>query len=123
MKNFDYIVENESIDGFVGFDDGYYANYPCMKSGYSFAYAASFGNAHFSNSNYLILDQRLASFKAIGLREDKMFSYVKNHVNVPVERVLNPTLLLEVSTYDQLAEHRLEQKNICFFIPEDIIQK
>ena len=90
------------IDEFKGFDDGYYANYPCMK-GRSVAYAASFGDSHFTEADYRTLNDRLANFKAIALRENEMLGYVKEHAKVPVARVIDPTLLLTAADYDTIA--------------------
>lgn len=93
------------IDEFNGFDDGYYANYPEMKN-HSVAYAASFGDSQFDDLSYAVLNNRLNNFNAIGLRENKMLSYVREHVNVPAERTIDPTLLLSSDDYDQLATER-----------------
>lgn len=113
-ENFGDIVADEKLDGFVsgsdtifcvdefGIDDGYYANYPCMK-GNAVAYAASFGDSHFTDETYKLLNERLQNFKAIGLREEQWVPYVRDHVNVSVEKVLDPTLLLRREDYDQLA--------------------
>lgn len=114
-ENFDSCVAAEGLDGFVcgsdtifcidefkGFVDGYYANYPCMR-GRSVAYAASFGDSHFTPADYETLDRRLANFKAIGLRENQMLPYVKAHAAVPAARVVDPTLLLGPSDYDAIA--------------------
>ncbi len=114
-ENFCECVGREGLDGFVcgsdtifcidefkGFDDGYYANYPCMR-GRSVAYAASFGDVHFAPSDYPVLDARLANFKAIGLRESQMLPYVKAHTAVPCARVVDPTLLLSREDYDAIA--------------------
>lgn len=112
--NFDDVVVDEGIDGFVcgsdtifcidefGVDDGYYANYPCMKRRVV-AYAASFGDSHFTDETYKLLNERLQNFKAIGLRENQWVSYVRDQVKVPVEKVLDPTLLLRREDYDQVA--------------------
>lgn len=88
------------IDEFGGFDDGYYANYDDMKNGYTVAYAASFGDISLTEDTCRILNHRLQNFKAIGLREDTLLSYVKEHVKVPVRQVADPTLLLTSSEYD-----------------------
>ena len=113
-ENFNDVLADEEVDGFVcgsdtifcvdefGIDDGYYANYPCMK-GNSIAYAASFGDSHFTDETYKLLNERLQNFKAIGLRENQWVKYVRDHVKVPVEKVLDPTLLLQCEDYDQLA--------------------
>ena len=89
-----------------GFDDGYYANYPCMR-GNSVAYAPSFGDPHFSDEDYVKLNERLQNFKAIGLREQMMVPYVRDHVTVPVEKVIDPTLLLSQDDYDAIAAERI----------------
>ena len=67
------------LDGFIcgsdtifcpdefGFDDGYYANYDCMKNSYSVAYAAkAFGDPHFTDETFPVLNERLKNFKAFG---------------------------------------------------------
>lgn len=93
------------IDEFKGCDDGYYANYPVMK-GRSVSYAASFGDSHFDEESYAVLNERLKNFKAFGLRENQMLSYVREHVNVPAERTIDPTLLLTSEDYDKLASEQ-----------------
>ena len=89
-----------------GIDDGYYANYDCMR-GNSVAYAASFGDPHFTDETYPILNERLKNFKAFGLRENLMIPYVKEHTDVPVKKVIDPTLLLTSPDYDKIAEKRI----------------
>lgn len=96
------------IDEFKGFDDGYYANFECMK-GRSVAYAASFGDSHFTQADYETLNKRLLNFKAIGLRENQMVSYVAANTDVPVQRTVDPTLLLTDKDYDSIATERLEK--------------
>lgn len=121
-KNFNDVLPEESLDGFVcgsdtifcidefkGFDDGYYANYPAMQRR-SISYAASFGDSHFNEQTYEILDKRLKNFKAIGLRENQMLSYVREHVNVPAARTIDPTLLLTSEDYDALVGRRQYEK-------------
>lgn len=120
-ENFEDVVRDEALNGFIcgsdtifcidefkGFDDGYYANYPCMKNGYSVAYAASFGDAHFDEFTYAILDERLKNFRALGLREANMLPYVKAHTSVPTQRVLDPTLLLTAEDYAPIIAPPLE---------------
>ena len=121
-ENFQDIVEQETLDGFVcgsdtifcidefgGFEDGYYANYPCMK-GRSVAYAASFGDAHFTPDTFATLRDRLQNFKALGLRESAMLPFVRESVSVPVQRVLDPTLLLTAEDYAPITAGRQERQ-------------
>lgn len=115
-ENFNDIISEENIDGFVcgsdtifcidefGFDDGYYSNYDCMKNGYSISYAASFGDAHFDNDTYKILNNRLRNFNAIGIREDAFVPYVKEHTDVEVQRCIDPTLLLDKEEYTKIEQ-------------------
>jgi len=125
--NFNEIMEDENIDGFVcgsdtifcmdefGFDDGFYANYTCMQ-GKSVAYAASFGDPTLSEENCKILNERLQNFKAFGLRENLMIQYVKDHTNVPVQRVIDPTLLLTSEDYDSIAvQNQINEKYLLLY--------
>jgi hypothetical protein len=126
-ENFNDIVSDERIDGFVcgsdtifcidefDFDDGYYANFNCMR-GKSVAYAASFGDSHFDSQSYSILNKQLQNFKAIGLREEQMLPYVSDKVQVPTEKVVDPTLLLTYKDYDTIATERLiKEKYILLY--------
>lgn len=121
-ENFHDVVREEALDGFVcgsdtifcidefgGFDDGFYANYPCMQKR-SVAYAASFGDAHFSPEDRQILAQRLRNFRAIGLRENTLLAFAAEQAGVPVRRVLDPTLLLTAREYDGLAASRQAER-------------
>lgn len=128
-ENFNEIVNDENLDGFVcgsdtifcilefhGFDDGYFANYDCMKNGYSVSYAASFGDAVFDEETFPVLNDRLQNFKALGLRENTLIDYVRDHVSVPVKQVIDPTLLMTSEDYDRIAEKRLiEEKYILLY--------
>ena len=107
------------IDEFEGFDDGYFANYDCMKKN-SVAYAASFADSHFEQDDYQKLNERLKNFNAIGLRENQMIPYVASHVDVPVQRVIDPTLLLTSNEYDKIADERLENEKHAFRAVKDL---
>jgi len=90
------------IDEFNGFDDAYFANEPFMRER-SVAYAASFGDAHFGDAEYVTLNSRIRNFKAIGVRENRLIPYLLEHASCPVERTVDPTLLQTVSAYDSIA--------------------
>lgn len=121
-QNINNIVNDESIDGFVcgsdtifcpdefGFDDGYYANYESMK-GKAVSYAASFGDPHFTDESYGLLDERIKNFKALGIRENQMIPYLKNKTDIPVKRVLDPTLLLDGKEYEEIISERTRKKD------------
>lgn len=129
-ENFEDAAINEKLDGFVcgsdtifcidefgGFDDGYYANYSCMKNGYTVAYAASFGDAHFDEKTYKILYEKLNNFKYIGIRENSMLPLIQENVPVPAQRVIDPTLLLEPDEYDCItADKQEEEKYLLLYV-------
>ena len=118
--NFESVTDE--VDGFVcgsdtifcteefGFDDGYYGNYECMKNGYTVAYAASFGDPNFDEATYPILNERLGNFKALGIRENLMIPYVCANTKVPVQRVLDPTLLLLPEEYAGIVGENVREK-------------
>lgn len=126
-ENFNNVVAEEKLDGFIcgsdtifcpdefGFDDGYYANYSVMK-GNSVSYAASFGDPHFTVETYRILDERIKNFKALGIREYQMVPYLKANTSVPVQRVIDPTLLLDVSEYETITEEpTIQEKYLLLY--------
>lgn len=120
-ENFAACLKDENLTGFIcgsdtifcvnefGIDDGFYANYPCMQ-GRSIAYAASFGDAKFSQEDEAVLQKRLGNFRAIALRENMMLSYVQHHVDVPAQRVIDPTLLLDVEDYAPITADKQEEE-------------
>lgn len=125
--NFDKVVSDEKLDGFVcgsdtifcpdefGFDDGYYANYSIMR-GRSVSYAASFGDPHFTEETYKILNERLQNFKALGIREEQMIPYLKQHTDILVQRVVDPTLLLNADEYERItADRQCKEKYILLY--------
>lgn len=119
-QNFDRLMKDEGVSGFIcgsdtifcidefGFDDGYYANYPCMQKR-AISYAASFGDAHFTEETYPMLNVRLQNFRALGIREEQMLPYVKQHTSVPAQRVVDPTLLLTAEDYKAITAPRQEK--------------
>lgn len=121
-ENFNDVCSDEGIDAFVcgsdtifcvdefGIDDGYYANYPCMRDGYAVSYAASFGDSHFTEETYALLNARLSNFKAIGIRESGMLPYIREHTAVRAEKVVDPTLLLERKDFERIEAPRIENE-------------
>jgi hypothetical protein len=89
------------IDESNGFDDGFFANYDCMKNN-AIAYAASFGDTNITDEQYVTLSSRIKNFKAIGLRESKMLNYVQTQTDKMVEKTIDPTLLLTAEDYNEI---------------------
>lgn len=116
-KNLNESLERESLNGYVvgsdtvfcieefKLDSGYFANYPCMR-GKSVSYAASFGDSRFTDETYRKLNTLLHNFKALGIREEGMITYLKEQVKYPVSQTIDPTLLLSSKDYDELIGER-----------------
>lgn len=120
-ENFETCREKERLDGFIcgsdtifcvdefGVDDGFYANYPCMRER-TIAYAASFGDAHFNPETTEKVRKRMRNFRAVALRENAMLPFVQSAVQVPCGRVIDPTLLLEPEDYETITAEKQEQE-------------
>lgn len=124
--NFDEISK-EKLDGYVcgsdtifcpdefGVDDGYFANYYPMQ-GHSVAFAASFGDPTMTVEVSKQINERLRNFKAIGLRENLMIPYVKRQTEAPVQKVIDPTMLLTPEEYESITEDRIiEEKYLLLY--------
>lgn len=120
-------ISKEKLYGFVcgsdtifcpdefGVDDGYFANYVPMQ-GHSVAYAASFGDPTMTDEVSEQINERLKNFKAIGLRENLMIPYVEGRTDVPVQKVIDPTLLLTPEEYKPITEDRIiEEKYLLLY--------
>ena len=91
-QNFNDISMDENITGFVCGSDTIF----CIDE--------------FGGFDDQKLNEKLKNFNAIGLRENQMIPYVASHVDVPVQRVIDPTLLLTSNEYDKIADERLENE-------------
>lgn len=121
-ENFNESLKAEGLDGYIcgsdtiwcirefkGFDDGYFANFEAMKNSHTISYAASFGDVDFTEAELDVLADRMSNYKAISVRENVNMDFIKKSVSddVTVERVLDPTLLLKGSEYEEITEKRL----------------
>ena len=121
-RNFDRSKLDEQLDGYIvgsdaiwmtdffGEDDGFWGNFDSMKTSNTLAYAASFGESVMTGEKLDFLIDRIGNFKAIGLRENRHFDFIKEHTSVDVERVVDPTLLLHVEDYASITDERLIQE-------------
>lgn len=128
-EDFDDSFAAEGLDGYVcgsdtifcirefdGFDDGYYANYPVMR-GNSVSYAASFGDVDWTDEEHATLLERLSNFRALGIREGGAdLEWVKANVDVPSQRVLDPTLLLTGADYATItADAQMDEPYVLLY--------
>ena len=91
-----------SIEYFGSFDNAFFGNHLCMKNSYTISYAASFGETVFSKTTREQMLNRMKNFKMVGVRESLEIDTIRETVDVPVERVLDPTFLLSIDAYKKL---------------------
>jgi hypothetical protein len=87
-----------------------------MKDGRSVAYAASFGDTDINAIDTDKLNSLLANFQYIALRESTFVDYTASHVNVPVRRVVDPTVLLTAGDYSEIvAPRQVDEKYLLMY--------
>ncbi|RSX56685.1 polysaccharide pyruvyl transferase family protein [Bifidobacterium samirii] len=89
------------------------------------AYAASMGGHISDKQADPALAERYrtltAGYRAIGVREDDAREYLAPLADVPVERVLDPTMLLDVADYERLRAPRIPDGPYLFYYAIDSI--
>lgn len=102
-----YVVGSDTVFCLEEFklDNGYFANHETMRH-HSVSYAASFGDSRFDEQSFAKLNLLLKNFKALGIREYDMIPYIKEHVDCPVARTIDPTLLLTKEDYAEITAPR-----------------
>lgn len=79
----------------------YFFDFLADNSSLRIAYAASFGHEFWelSDNQTRICKHLVASFKAVSVREDSAVQLCHEHLNIDVQHVLDPTMLLFSSEY------------------------
>ncbi|MCF0048438.1 polysaccharide pyruvyl transferase family protein [Dyadobacter sp. LJ53] len=90
------------------------------------SYAASFGvdSWDYDRDTTEKLKVLAEKFDALSVREDSGVRLCKEFLNIDAELVLDPTMLLDKSDYEQLATSKLSgQKNLLTYILDETTQK
>lgn len=82
------------------------------------SYAASIGKGSLTEDQQACFRNHLADFTAVSVREQNAVNIVQPMTELPVEQVLDPTLLLKKEQWDALCADRLveEKYMFCFFL-------
>lgn len=85
------------------------------------AYAASVCNAEYTVYQQKVAARHFSDFTAISTREAESVRLLKPLSPIPVEVTLDPTLLLERSDWDEIADARLVDDSylFCYFLGND----
>ena len=89
------------------------------------SYAASLGKSNWTEAELEVHHKYLADFDAISVREEDAVQILSNVVSVPVEWVVDPTLLLARQDWDKLCAPRMvdEPYLFCYFLGMDVEER
>lgn len=85
------------------FDNTYLGDFPQHNDFHLISYAASIGNSHLLESDWTLLENKLEKFKAISLREASFQRLLAQKTPLKTTLVCDPTLLLDATEWDKLA--------------------
>ena len=99
-----------------GMDRAFFADYSVMRRN-SIAYAPSFQDSFFyySQEQQDLFIKYLDNFAAVGIRDEEPLDFICNYAHVEVKRVVDPTLLLKSSDYDDIIAPRQEKERYMLY--------
>jgi len=101
-----YILGSDQIWNFSltrGFDKVYYGFFKTFKASKKITYAASFGKAIIKEKEMKSLEVALKNFDGISLREKESIPLLKSITKSEIVNVLDPTLIADISTWNNIA--------------------
>lgn len=114
-----------------GMDRAFFADYPIMRNN-SIAYAPSFQDsfADYSQEQRNLLMRYLDNFAAVGIRDEEPLNFILDRVGGAVQRVADPTMLLNSNDYDDIIAPRQENERYILYysrrynkVMEDFVNK
>lgn len=99
----------------IGFDKGFFLNFPATKNQIKIAYSPSMRAKPLSKSQSNEFLSLIKDFNAISLRERQGAEYASSLIGQHVEWVLDPTLLLSASDYKKIAVLPKERKYVLLY--------
>ena len=119
LNEFDYLVIGSdqvwSPTICNGFDSIYWGCFP-HHDVKLLTYAASIGGHNsISEDMWQEIGKMLKNYSAISVREQKVFSQIKERFSIPVSLVVDPTILLERRKFDDIVLKPQESDYVLFF--------
>lgn len=118
-KNYDlFVIGSDQMwsKNLFEMNEVYWGNFQRPSSSYVSTYAVSAGSIdQFSAEDVKYIEQSLKNFSKIGVREDVLNDFISAHTTLKVETVLDPTLLLPKSRYDEMAVKPKEENYILIY--------
>lgn len=89
------------------------------------SYAASLAVQTLLPKQIEMLEDALPLYKKISVREKSAINLLGDHINKKIEWVVDPTLLLSKTEWDNLCENRIVKGNyvFCYFLGNDIEER
>lgn len=84
------------------------------------AYGASVGNLSKFVENFELFKSDLAKYKMISVREDETRDFLKSKLSISVEKVVDPTLLIEKKSWDKLISKNTMKINGDYILYYDV---
>lgn len=85
------------------FDDCFFLNFPAAKGKNKVAYSPTLASRHFTLSEEVRFKSLVSGFSGISTREKQGAEYLSNLLNIKIDWVLDPTLLLDSTDYEKIA--------------------
>ncbi len=113
-----FIVGSDQIWNFkiTMFDKAFFLDF--CKDSVRIAYAASLGTSFLSETDYTFIKNHIINFDHISVREDSGVESIKKITNQDVFHVLDPTLLVEESTWAALCKSKYSIKDRYLLVYE-----
>lgn len=102
--------------------EAYLLDFVDGTSNSKFSYAASISVHVLMAQQLSRYKQSLADYQAVSVREKRAVELLQPVTGLDVQQTLDPTLLLEIEEWDQIASERIPKDNyiFCYFLGDDI---
>lgn len=104
-----------SPESTLGFDRGYFLDFPDAENCKRISYAPSIGHLNFSENECVEFKKFVKKFDYISLREKSGKNYVEHLTNTKVVNVLDPTLLLDKFSYEKILSETDERGYVLIY--------
>lgn len=85
-----------------GFDRGFFADFECMCGKHNISYSPSLGDRPFVEADRKRLTEVLRNFSHISMRETNNIGIIDSCTELPINKTIDPTLLLDRSDYESI---------------------
>lgn len=113
-----YVIGSDQVwnpDISNGFDTVYFGNFRTGKEAKRISYAASMSKYNLTGQQKAELQNLLANFDRISVREDELGMYLSDNYRIDATTVLDPTLLVTPDLWHSMAEAPRKKKYLLVY--------